>query len=126
MINPHGTDTLKPLLVSNAEKLQALQQEAQGLPSLLLSSAAAANAVMLGGGYFTPLPGFMNIADALSGAESMHTESGLFWPVPILNLASDVSAIQGAARIALRDPNVDGHPVLAVMDGSESESRSGW
>ena len=36
--------------------------------------------------------------------------------MPVVNLADDVSAIEGAARIALRDPNVEGHPVLAVMD----------
>jgi sulfate adenylyltransferase len=124
MIKPHGTDALTPLLVTDTDKLQALQQEAEGLPSLLLSSAAAANAVMLGGGYFTPLPGFMDIADAVGVAENMHTKSGLFWPVPVLNLATDVSAIQGAARIALRDPNVDGHPVLAVMDVAAIEELS--
>ncbi|MGB5165608.1 MAG: sulfate adenylyltransferase [Woeseiaceae bacterium] len=124
MINPHGTDTLNPLLVTDTGKLQALQQEAESLPSLLLSSAAAANAVMLGGGYFTPLPGFMNVADAVSVADSMHTKDGLFWPVPVLNLATDVSDIQGAARIALRDPNVDGHPVLAIMDVAAIEELS--
>jgi sulfate adenylyltransferase len=36
--------------------------------------------------------------------------------VPILNVAKDVSGIVGAKRIALRDPNVEGHPVLAIMD----------
>lgn len=83
---------------------------------MVLSSAAAANAVMLGGAYFTPLSGYMNIADALSVAEKMHTVDGLFWPVPILNLADNVDSIDGASRIALRDPNVDGEPVIAIMD----------
>ena len=46
----------------------------------------------------------------------MTTTSGLFWPVPVLNLTNDVGAIKGASRIALRDPNVDGQPVIAVMD----------
>jgi len=71
---------------------------------------------MLGGGYFTPLTGYTNVADAMSVATDMRTADGLSWPVPILNLAQDVSAIRGAARIALRDPNVDGQPVIAVMD----------
>jgi sulfate adenylyltransferase len=104
------------LLVSDSEQRNNLLAEAETLPSLLLNSAAAANAVMLGGGYFTPLPGYMNLADALSVAQKMHTVDGLFWPVPILNLSNDVSNIEGASRIALRDPNVDGHPVIAVMD----------
>ncbi|MDH3693375.1 MAG: sulfate adenylyltransferase [Gammaproteobacteria bacterium] len=116
MMNPHGSDTLNPLFVSDADLRSELAKEGQGLPSLLLSSPAAANAVMLGAGYFNPLTGYMNKADALSVAETMHTNSGLFWPVPILNLTNDTSAIQGQSRIALRDPNVDGHPVLAIMD----------
>jgi sulfate adenylyltransferase len=116
MIKPHGSDALNPLLVTDAGELARLQAEAESLPSLLLTSAAAANAVMLGGGYFNPLSGYMNVADALSVAEKMHTVDGLFWPVPVLNLATDISAIEAAARIALRDPNVDGAPVIAIMD----------
>jgi sulfate adenylyltransferase len=116
MIKPHGADQLKPLFVYNTERHHALIQEAETLPSILVSSAAAANAVMLGAGYFTPLPGFMNLADSLGVAENMQTTGGLFWPVPIVNIVDDVAAIEGASRIALRDPNVEGNPVLAIMD----------
>lgn len=116
MIKPHGADALKPLFVYDTEKHHALNQEAQQLPSLLVTSAAAANAVMLGAGYFTPLSGYMNLADSLSVAESLHTSDGLFWPVPIVNLNKDISSIGDAKRIALRDPNVEGNPVLAIMD----------
>jgi len=116
MIKPHGANELKPLFVYDTAQHHALLKEAESLPSLLLNSAAAANAVMLGAGYFTPLPGYMNLADALSVAEKLHTANGLFWPVPIINLAKDVSAIKGAKRIALRDPNVEGNPVLAIMN----------
>lgn len=115
MIKPHGSDSLKPLFVYDTEKHQALQKEAESLPSLLLNSAAAANAVMLGAGYFNPLDGYMNLADALSVAEKLHTVEGLFWPVPILNLTKE-SGIEAGQRIALRDPNVEGNPVLAVMN----------
>jgi len=121
MINPHGSETLMPLLVADSAEHEALLQEAESLPSLILNSAAAANAVMLGGGYFTPLRGYMNLADALSVAENMQTADGLFWPVPILNLTNNISTIEGSARIALRDPNVTEHPVIAVMDVDEIE-----
>jgi len=116
VIKPHGADALNPLLVTDESEKAALLGEARALPSLTLNSAAAANAVMLGGGYFTPLNGFMNLADALSVAESMRTAEGLFWPIPVLNLTDDITAIQGASRIALRDPNVAGNPVLAIMN----------
>jgi sulfate adenylyltransferase len=121
VIKPHGADALNPLFVSDAAERAALLAEATSLPSLLLNSAAAANAVMLGGGYFTPLTGFMNLADALCVAETMHTTDDLFWPVPVLNLTDDISAIDGARRIALCDPNVAGNPVMAVMDVADIE-----
>ena len=124
MIKPHGSETLNPLFVQDAQLQQQLLTEAESLPSLLLNSAAAANAVMMGAGYFNPLTGYMNLADALSVAETLHTAEGLFWPVPVLNLVEDVSGIQGASRIALRDPNTAGHPVMAIMDVSAIEAVS--
>jgi sulfate adenylyltransferase len=66
----------------------------------------------------------MNLADALSVANSMHTTNGLFWPTPVLNLVKDVSAIEGEKRIALKDPNVDGNPVVAIMDVEKVEEVS--
>ncbi len=116
MIKPHGSDTLNPLFVYDSERRHALEREAAKLPALLLNSAAASNAVMLGAGYFNPLTGYMNKADALSVCERLHTTGGLFWPTPILNLAMDLKDIKDSKRIALRDPNSDGHPLLAVMD----------
>ena len=123
MIKPHGSSELRPRLVS-AEKVSALLEEANSLPSLLLTSAAAADAVMLGAGYFNPLTGYMNLADALSVSDDFHTEAGLFWPVPVLNLVEDISNIDGASRIALRDPNSEGNPIMAVMDVAVIESVS--
>ena len=116
MIKPHGSDELNPLFVYDTAENEALQKEAESLPSIVVSSASAANAVMLGGGYFNPLTGYMNKADALSVAKDMKTTSGLFWPTPVLNLVPDAQGIKAGDRIALKDPNVEGNPVLAVMD----------
>ena len=115
MISPHGSKHLNALLVANESDREALAREAESLPSLLLNSAAAANAVMLGAGYFNPLTGYMSLADAQSVAAGMRTTGGLFWPVPIVNFTDD-TGIRAGERIALRDPNVEGNPVLAVMD----------
>jgi len=124
VIKPHGSDTLNPLYVTDDARRAQLLKEAERLPSLLLNSAAAANAVMLGAGYFNPLTGFMNLEDALSVAETMHTTDGLFWPVPVLNLTQEVQA-QPGDRLALRDPNVDGHPVMAIMHVAAVDTVSG-
>lgn len=116
MIKPHGSDQLNPLYIMDEKERNAMIKEAEGLPSIIVSSAAAANAVMMGAGYFNPLTGYMNIADAMSVSEKMQTSDGLFWPTPILNVVKDASAIKDAKRIALRDPNVSGNPVLAIQD----------
>jgi sulfate adenylyltransferase len=116
MIKPHGSDKLNPLFVYDSAENDTLQKEAEGLTSIVVSSATAANAVMLGGGYFNPLTGYMTKADALSVATDMKTSSGLFWPTPVLNLVEDAGNIKAGDRIALKDPNVEGNPVLAIMD----------
>lgn len=114
LIKPHGAQALTPRIVSDQRKAELLQ-EASELISLTISSAAAANAVMLGAGYFTPLSGYMNRADAINVARNLTTTEGLFWPVPVLNMVAEFKG-QVGDRIALRDPNVEGNPVLAVMD----------
>ena len=124
MIKPVGSDELKPLFVYDSDAHDKLSHEAESLPSVIISSQAAGNAVMMGAGYFSPLPGFMNLADAMGAAEKMTLSNGAFFPVPVLCLLDNVDAIKGARRIALRDPNVEGNPVLAVMDVQNIEQVS--
>jgi sulfate adenylyltransferase len=122
MIKPHGSDKLNPLYVMDDAKRAELVKEAEGLPSIVVSSAAAANAVMLGGGYFNPLTGFMNLEDSLSVSENMKTSAGVFFPVPVVNVVKDATPVKDAKRIALRDPNVDGNPVIAIQDVEKIET----
>ena len=84
----------------------------------LTAEQAAANAVMLGGGYFNPLSGYMDLADVIGVAERMQMSSRLFWPTPVVNMLRGNSLseeIKSAGKIALRDPNVEGNPVIAVQ-----------
>jgi len=115
MIKPHGSETLNPLYVADDAKRAALEVEAEGLPSIVVCSQAAANAVMLGSGYFNPLTGFMNLTDSMAVAEKMTTTDGLFWPVPIVNVVENADGIEAGMRIALKDPNVEGNPILAIQ-----------
>ncbi len=116
MIKPVGSDELKPLFVYDQEEHHKLMKEAEGLPSVVISSQAAGNAVMMGGGYFSPLTGFMKVADAMGTCESMRMTNGNFFPVPVMCMLENVDPIKDAKRIALRDPNMEGNPVLAIMD----------
>ena len=122
MIRPHASNELLPLYVSNAQERQFLENQSRSLDSVLVSSAGAANAVMLGAGYFTPVSGFMNKADSMNVARNMRTTDGLFWPTPVNCLVEQAGHIEVGQTIALLDPNVDGHPALAVMQVNGIES----
>lgn len=124
MIKPVGSDELQPLFVYDQDRHHELLREAEKLPAVTISSQAAGNLVMMGGGYFSPLTGYMKVKDAVSVAQTMKTTAGLFFPVPVLCLLDNIDPIKGAERIALRDPNLEGSPVLAVMDVADIETVS--
>jgi len=127
MIKPYGSEILTPLLVKDKGRRKMLLEEAEKIPSVVVSSAAAANAVMLGGGYFNPLNAYMNLADVLAVAEGMQMPSGLMWPTPVVNLlkgAALSNELKAAAKIALRDPNVEGNPVIAIQSVDKIELMS--
>ena len=121
LVNPHGADELKPLLLQGA----ALAQEttrAQSLPKLRISSREAGDLVMLGIGGFTPLEGFMTHADWKGVCDGMKTASGLFWPIPI-TLSTDkatAASIKTGADVALVD--AESNEILATMQVTEKYS----
>ncbi|MAJ87149.1 MAG: sulfate adenylyltransferase [Cellvibrionales bacterium TMED148] len=121
MIDPYGSSVLQPRFVSHRQVRLELIKEASKLPKLMMNASAAANVVMLGAGYFNPLEGFMGLAEALRCAEKMQAQDDLFWPIPIINVCKDVTAIQKSRRIALLDPNNALNQVLAIMDVDDIE-----
>ena len=122
MIKPHGSDTLNPRIVDDSARAD-LERKATELPSIIVSSSAAASAVMLASGYFTPCDGFMSLDTALSVATNMKfPKTGLLWPTPIMNIVykKDLPEnIQAGTQLSLLDPNVPGNPILAVQDITE-------
>ena len=127
MIKPYGSEILSPLYVKEESRRKFLLDEAEKIPSVVISSASAANAVMLGGGYFNPLRGYMNLVDVLSVAERMQMYSGLLWPTPVINLLKGdlvSEEIKSAGKITLRDPNIEGNPVIAIQSVENIETIS--
>jgi len=124
LIAPHGSDSLNPLFIEDSSQRDSLTSKSKDMPQLLLNSAAAANVVMLGAGYFTPLSGFMDKKSAISVANDMLTTEGLFWPVPIINLTKDSKNIKVGDEIALLDSNMQGNPVIAIQQVSAIENLS--
>ena len=114
LVLPHGSATLKPLLLTGAD-LAGEQQRARSLPQLRVSSRERGDIIMLGIGGFTPLDGFMSFADWRGVCDDMRTASGLFWPIPITlsALASEAESIAMGQEVALVDPD-DGH-CLAIL-----------
>jgi sulfate adenylyltransferase len=103
LIAPHGADELRPLIVDDTRRAE-LEAEALTLPSLMVSSAAAANAVMMGAGYFTPLSRLHESRRcALRWRRTCAPTDGLFWPVPVVNLAESCP-VEAGQRLALTDP----------------------
>ena len=115
MIKPHGSEELMPRIVNTDEEKKSLLKSASEMKNMKVTSAAAANLVMLGAGYFTPLDGFMNKDDLISVANDMKLKNGLFWPTPVVNLTSQEVDFKEGEEIALVDPNLDGNNILAIQ-----------
>lgn len=104
LVKPHGSDTLKPLLLEGAALAEA-RAKAETLPKVTLSSRERGDLIMFGIGGFTPLEGFMGKADWQGVCDSMTLASGLFWPIPI-TLSTDqatADALQPGQEVALVD-----------------------
>ena len=105
LVPPHGSDSLKPLLVPKTERAADIERAAR-LKSVPLSSREVSDLFMLGMGAYTPLDGFMGEVDWRGCCEHMTLENGLFWPIPItlscepalggsINIGEDVALEDG-------------------------------
>ena len=110
LVPPHGSDTLKPLLLSGSE-LESEKKKAAGLKKVPMTSRETSDLIMLGIGAFTPLDGFMGQADWKSVCENytMPSMNGLFWPIPITLSAEQALAdsISEGEEVALWDTDTD-------------------
>ncbi len=82
LVPPHGSPTLKPLLLPEIERSEELKR-ARELKKIPLSSREASDLFMMGMGAYTPLDGFMGEADWRGCCLDMTLAGGLFWPIPI-------------------------------------------
>lgn len=123
MIRPFQSNELVNVK-ADEKRVKEILSKKEDYKSVLVSSAAAANAVMLGSGYFSPLGGYMSLEDSLKVAEDLHTSEGLFWPIPITNRLKDVDGISEGEEILLIDPNVENEQPIALMKVSAIEKAS--
>jgi sulfate adenylyltransferase len=121
LVPPHGSDTLKPLLLPEPERAEE-RKRAEKLKKIPLDSRTVSDLLMLAMGAYTPLTGFMGHEDWRGSCVDMKLTSGAFWPIPI-TLAVDKSladSIGVGAMVTLTDA-VNGE-ILAAMEVSEKYS----
>ncbi len=82
LVPPHGSDTLKPLLLPEADRA-AEKSKAEGLKHVPMSSAEVCDLLLLSMGAYTPLDGFMGEADWRGTCVEMKLADGVFWPIPV-------------------------------------------
>jgi sulfate adenylyltransferase len=121
LVKPHGSDSLKPLLLDGAARKAELER-AKALPKIKLSSREMGDVIMLGIGGFTPLTGFMTKADWQGVCDGMKMANGLFWPIPITLSTHNSSAnsVKEGEDVAL----VDGESgeIMATMKVTDKYS----
>jgi sulfate adenylyltransferase len=116
LIAPHGGE-LVTNMASEAERV-ALQEQAKGLPRLVVGSRQLADLEMLAIGAYSPLGGFMRREDYLSVVNDMHLKNGLPWSIPITlsTTLEQAAALKMGSQVVL----VDGQGALqAVMTVQE-------
>ena len=118
LVPPHGSDTVKQLLLSGTE-LTAETKRARTLRRVPLDSRATSDVFMLAMGAYTPLDGFMGLADWHGSCVDMRLENGYFWPIPItLPVAEAIAAgTESGSSIALVDE--ESGEILATMEVHE-------
>ncbi|MDO5650506.1 MAG: sulfate adenylyltransferase [Moraxella sp.] len=124
LVPPHGSPTLKPLVLTGDALTQAIS-EAQNLPQITLSSRERGDLIMLGIGGFTPLDGFMGQADYTGVVDEMtltqggvHGEyQGVFFPIPItLSTDNDTAkSLKHGDKVALVSSSDDGDELMGVL-----------
>ena len=118
LVPPHGSESLKPLLLAKTERAEEARRAAH-LKQVPLSSREVSDLLMLGMGAYTPLDGFMGEADWRGCCASMTLENGLFWPIPItLSCAQALGDSIGIGEdVALVDGDTD--ELLGVLTVEE-------
>jgi sulfate adenylyltransferase len=123
LVPPHGSSSLKPLLLEPAARAEELKR-AEKLKRVPMTTRETSDLIMMGIGAFTPLEGFMNKADWKGCCDnySMPSMKGLFWPIPITLSADEALAksIAVGEEVALWD--LETEAIMGTMKVTEKYS----
>ncbi len=118
LVPPHGSESLKPLLLEAGERA-GVEARLAGLKNVPMSSREVSDLLMLGMGAYTPLDGFMGHDDWRGACAEMRLASGLFWPIPItLSCSAELAdSIAIGETVALADEETQS--ILGILEVSE-------
>ena len=121
LVPPHGSETVKPLLLPETEQVEE-GKRAETLTKIPLNSRVVSDVFMLAMGAYTPLDGFMGHDDWHGSCVNMKLTGGLFWPIPITlpvnkELADSIHANEEVSLI-----DAETRDILAVMQVQEKYS----
>ena len=118
LVAPHGSDTVKPLIVPEVERAEELRR-AERLRKVPVDSRAVSDVFMLAMGAYTPLDGFMGHDDWQGVCVDMKMSDGTFWPIPVtLPVGADIASGIGIEEtVALADAETG--EILALMEVRE-------
>ena len=121
LVPPHGSETLKPLLVQEDVRSQEIAR-AENLKKIPMTSREVCDLLLLSMGAYTPLDGFMNEADWRGVCENMKLDDGLFWPMPVTVSADQELAdqIDISEDMALVDENTQ--QIMGILTVEEKYS----
>jgi sulfate adenylyltransferase len=105
--------------IVSASQAAELKAHSKEYPSWDLTARQVCDVELLLSGGFSPLHGFMNLADYEGVCHHMRLSSGILWPMPITLDVSEEFAKglkPGSSKIALRDPEGVMLAVLHVED----------
>jgi sulfate adenylyltransferase len=118
LVPPHGSETLRPLLLPQIERAEELKRAAT-LKKVTLSTRERSDLFMMAMGAYTPLNGFMAAADWRGCCLDMKLANGVFWPIPItLSCGAELGeSIINGEEVALADD--DGGEILGTLQVTE-------
>src|SRR5881392_2794517 len=114
LIPAHGGQLCE--LIAVPERIKELKSLSKEWPSWDLTARQVCDVELLVSGGFSPLRGFMNLADYDGVCHDMRLSSGVLWPMPItLDVTEEFAKklTPGSSKVALRDGE---GVMLAVLD----------
>ncbi len=119
LVNPHGKDKKLKIKLLEGKELEEEKKKAKTLTEVRTTSRETGDIIMLGGGGFSPLDGFMGHDDWKGVCDEYKMADGTFWPIPITLSTSEGNAdsVKVGQEVALVDEETG--ELMATMKVTE-------